>query len=321
MTRGALRLVAVLALAALLLALPLLAEKYYVQFATKILIMAIFAMSLDLLVGYAGLVSLGHAAFYGLGAYALALLSPQYAGANLWTSLPLAVGVAAAAALAIGSLALRTSGVYFIMVTLAFAQMLYFVFHDTKFAGGSDGMYIYVRPVAAILGWQPFSLEDIRHFYYATLALAAGTFVALAVLLRSPFGKVISGIRVNEHRMRSLGYATFRYKLVCFAIAGGLAGLAGYLAAAQHGNVNPDMMGWHLSGGGLMMVILGGMGTLTGPVVGAVAMLALEVAFQGVTKHWQLLMGGFIVLVALFLPRGLIGLASALLRRGPGRGP
>jgi len=318
-TRGALRLVAVLALAALLLALPLLAEKYYVQFATKILIMAIFAMSLDLLVGYAGLVSLGHAAFYGLGAYALALLSPQYAGANLWTSLPLAVGVAAAAALAIGSLALRTSGVYFIMVTLAFAQMLYFVFHDTKFAGGSDGMYIYVRPVAAILGWQPFSLEDIRHFYYATLALAAGTFVALAVLLRSPFGKVISGIRVNEHRMRSLGYATFRYKLVCFAIAGGLAGLAGYLAAAQHGNVNPDMMGWHLSGGGLMMVILGGMGTLTGPVVGAVAMLALEVAFQGVTKHWQLLMGGFIVLVALFLPRGLIGLAAAARRkREPG---
>jgi branched-chain amino acid transport system permease protein len=318
-TRGALRLVAVLALAALLLALPLLAEKYYVQFATKILIMAIFAMSLDLLVGYAGLVSLGHAAFYGLGAYALALLSPQYAGANLWTSLPLAVGVAAAAALAIGSLALRTSGVYFIMVTLAFAQMLYFVFHDTKFAGGSDGMYIYVRPVAAILGWQPFSLEDIRHFYYATLALAAGTFVALAVLLRSPFGKVISGIRVNEHRMRSLGYATFRYKLVCFAIAGGLAGLAGYLAAAQHGNVNPDMMGWHLSGGGLMMVILGGMGTLTGPVVGAVAMLALEVAFQGVTKHWQLLMGGFIVLVALFLPRGLIGLATAARRkREPG---
>ncbi len=315
MTRGAARVMAVLALAALLLALPLVAEKYYVQFATKILIMAIFAMSLDLLVGYAGLVSLGHAAFYGLGAYALALASPQYAGANLWISLPLAVGVAAAAALAIGSLALRTSGVYFIMVTLAFAQMLYFVFHDTKFAGGSDGMYIYVRPVAAILGWQPFSLEDIRHFYYATLALAAGTFVALAVLLRSPFGKVVAGIRVNEHRMRSLGYATFRYKLVCFAIAGGLAGLAGYLAAAQHGNVNPDMMGWHLSGSGLMMVILGGMGTLSGPVVGAVAMLALEVAFQGVTKHWQLLMGGFIVLVALFLPRGLIGLAAAVRRK------
>jgi branched-chain amino acid transport system permease protein len=129
---------------------------------------------------------------------------------------------------------------------------------------------------------------------------------------------VIAGIRVNEHRMRSLGYATFRYKLVCFAIAGGLAGIAGYLAAAQHGNVNPDMMGWHLSGSGLMMVILGGMGTLVGPIVGALAMLALEIAFQGVTKHWQLLMGGFIVLVALFLPGGLIGLASAWRRRREG---
>lgn len=320
MTRGAIRLAAVLMLAALLLALPLFAEKYYVQFATRILIMAIFAMSLDLLVGYAGLVSLGHAAFFGLAAYVLALVSPQYAGASLWVSLPFAVAAAAAAALVIGSLALRTTGVYFIMVTLAFAQMLYFVFHDTKIAGGSDGMYIYVRPVADIFGWQPFTLENIRHFYYATLALAAATFAALAVLLRSPFGKVIAGIRVNEHRMRSLGYATFRYKLVCFAIAGGLAGLAGYLGAAQYGNVNPDMMGWHLSGGGLMMVILGGMGTLAGPVVGAAAMLTLEVAFQGMTKHWQLLMGTFVVLVALFLPRGLIGLASTgWRRRGPGR--
>jgi branched-chain amino acid transport system permease protein len=318
-TRESLRWALVLGLAALLLLLPVFAEKYYIQFATKILIMAIFAMSLDLLVGYTGLVSLGHAAFYGLAAYVLALFSPQYAGANLWVSLPLAMGAAALLALAIGSLVLRTSGVYFIMVTLAFAQMLYFVFHDTKIAGGSDGIYIYVRPVAELFGWAPFSLENIGHFYYLTLVCAAGVFVGLTVMLRSPFGRVIVGIRVNEHRMRSLGFATFRYKLVCFVIAGALAGLAGYLAAAQHGNVNPDMLGWHLSGGGLMMVILGGMGTLTGPVVGAFAMLMLEIAFQGMTKHWQLLMGGFIVLVALFLPRGLIGLAAALWRRkGPG---
>ena len=222
------------------------------------------------------------------------------------------MGASALLALAIGSLVLRTSGVYFIMVTLAFAQMLYFVFHDTKIAGGSDGIYIYVRPVAELFGWAPFSLEKIGDFYYLTLVCAAGVFAGLTVMLRSPFGRVIVGIRVNEHRMRSLGYATFRYKLVCFVIAGALAGLAGYLAAAQHGNVNPDMMGWHLSGGGLMMVILGGMGTLTGPIVGAFAMLMLEIAFQGMTKHWQLLMGGFIVLVALFLPRGLIGLAAAL---------
>jgi branched-chain amino acid transport system permease protein len=315
MTREPLRWALVLGLAALLVLLPAFAEKYYIQFATKILIMGIFAMSLDLLVGYTGLVSLGHAAFYGLAAYVLALASPQYAGANLWVSLPLAMGAPALLALAIGSLVLRTSGVYFIMVTLAFAQMLYFVFHDTKIAGGSDGIYIYVRPVAELFGWTPFSLEKIGHFYYFTLASAAVVFVGLTVMLRSPFGRVIVGIRVNEHRMRSLGYATFRYKLVCFVIAGALAGLAGYLAAAQHGNVNPDMLGWHLSGGGLMMVILGGMGTLTGPIVGAFAMLMLEIAFQGMTKHWQLLMGGFIVLVALFLPRGLIGIVEALRHR------
>jgi branched-chain amino acid transport system permease protein len=313
--REPLRWALLLGLVAALLLLPTFAEKYYIQFATKILIMGIFAMSLDLLVGYTGLVSLGHAAFYGLAAYVLALASPQYAGANLWISLPLAMGAAALLALAIGSLVLRTSGVYFIMVTLAFAQMLYFVFHDTKIAGGSDGIYIYVRPVAQLFGWTPFSLEKIGHFYYFTLASAAIVFAGLTVMLRSPFGRVIVGIRVNENRMRSLGYATFRYKLVCFVIAGALAGLAGYLAAAQHGNVNPDMLGWHLSGGGLMMVILGGMGTLTGPIVGAFAMLMLEIAFQGVTKHWQLLMGGFIVLVALFLPRGLIGIVATLRRR------
>jgi branched-chain amino acid transport system permease protein len=269
-------------------------------------------MSLDLLVGYAGLVSFGHAAFYGLAAYMLALVSPQYAGASLWLSLPLAVGAAALASLVIGVLALRTSGIYFIMVTLAFAQMLYFVFHDTKIAGGSDGAYIYVRPVADLFGWQPFSLEDFRQFYYVTLVLAVAVFVGLSVMLRSAFGHVIVGIRVNEHRMRSLGYATFGYKLVAFVIAGALAGLSGYLAGAQHGNVNPDMLGWHLSGAGLMMVILGGMGTLIGPIIGAFAMLLLEIVFQGMTKHWQLLMGSFIVLVALFLPRGLVGLVGWL---------
>ena len=315
MTSQKLSLWLTLASVAALLALPVFAEKYYLQLFTKILIMAIFAMSLDLLVGYTGLVSLGHAAFFGLGAYVLALLTPQYEGASLWTSLPIAMAGAALLALVIGLLVLRTAGIYFIMVTLAFAQMVYFVFHDTKIAGGSDGMYIYVRPVADLFGWQPFSLEDFRHLYFVTLALFAAVFVGLRVMLRSPFGRVIVGIRVNEHRMRSLGYSTFRYKLVCFVIAGALAGLAGYLAGAQYGNVNPDMLGWHLSGSVLMMVILGGMGTLTGPIVGAFAMLLAEIAFQGVTKHWQLLMGGFVVLVALFLPYGLVGLAALASRK------
>jgi branched-chain amino acid transport system permease protein len=260
-------------------------------------------------------VSLGHAAFFGLAGYVLALLTPQYEGTSLWTSLPIAVGASALLALVIGVFVLRTSGIYFIMVTLAFAQMVYFVFHDTKIAGGSDGMYIYVRPVAEILGWQPFSLENFKHFYFVTLALFAAVFCGLRVMLKSPFGRVIVGIRVNEHRMRSLGYATFRYKLVCFVIAGALAGLAGYLAGAQYGNVNPDMLGWHLSGSVLMMVILGGMGTLSGPIVGAFAVLLAEILFQGVTQHWQLLMGGFFVLVALFLPYGLVGLGVLAVRR------
>jgi branched-chain amino acid transport system permease protein len=281
--------------------------------------MAIFAMSLDLVVGYTGLVSFGHAAFFGTAGYILALVTPQYQAANLWLTLALALAGSAVLALAIGALVLRTSGIYFIMVTLAFAQMLFFLFHDTRMGGGSDGIYIHVRPVAAIGGWQPFSLENFVHFYYLVLALAVATFLLLSRVLVSLFGRVINGIRVNEQRMRSLGYPSFRYKLACFVLSGTLAGLAGYLATVQFGFVNPDMLGWHLSGSVLMMVILGGMGTLIGPVLGAMTLILLELAFQSLPvvgdinlgKHWQLLMGGFIVLVVLVLPHGLIGIARA----------
>jgi branched-chain amino acid transport system permease protein len=295
-----------------LIALPFLADKFYVQLATKILIMAIFAMSLDLLIGYTGLVSFGHAAFYGVGAYTLALVTPQYQAASVWTSLPLSMGVAALLALAIGLLVLRTSGIYFIMVTLAFAQMVYFVFHDTKLAGGSDGVFIYVRPVLEVFGWKPFDLENFRDLYFVVLGCAVAVLLMLRVVLGSLFGRVIAGVRVNEHRMRSLGYPTFRYKLVCFTLAGAIAGLAGWLAAVQFGVVNPDFLAWHLSGAVMMMVILGGMGTLVGPVIGAAAMMLAEIGFQELTEHWQLLMGGFIVLVALLLPRGLLGLLAPL---------
>ena len=300
--------------------LPLVAEKFTVQFATRILIMAMFAMSLNLLVGQAGLVSLGHAAFFGIGGYCLALSSPQTQAANFWTSLPLAILAAGALALVIGALVLRTGGIYFIMATLAFAQMLYFLLHDTGIAGGSDGMYIYVRPDASLFGWRPFDLEKFGDFYFVVLVLFLVAFGFISVLRASLFGRVIAGIRVNEQRMRSLGFATFRYKLACFVIAGMLAGLAGYLAAAQFGVVNPDMLGWHLSGAVLMMVILGGMGTLAGPVIGATAMLLLELGLQllpvagdiNLAKHWQLPMGIAIVLVALYLPNGI----ARLLRQG-----
>jgi branched-chain amino acid transport system permease protein len=306
---------------AALAVLPFLSEKFYVQLFTKILIMGIFAMSLDLLIGYSGLVSFGHAAYFGTAGYVLALVSPQYAAASLWTSLPIAVAASALLALGIGVLVLRTSGIYFIMVTLAFSQMLFFLFHDTKIAGGADGIYIYVRPVADILGWKPFDLENVVHLYFVVLAAFVAVFVLLRVVLASLFGRVVEGIRINEPRMRSLGYATFHYKLASFIIAGALAGLAGYLSAIQFGVVNPDMLAWHLSGSVMMMVILGGMGTLVGPALGAMVMMLLELGLQSLPtvggldlgRHWQLLMGSFIVLVALLLPQGLIGL---LMKRG-----
>jgi branched-chain amino acid transport system permease protein len=317
-------------LLACLLALALLphcAEKYSIQLFTKIMIMAIFAMSLDLLVGYTGLVSLGHAAFFGLAGYVLAYAAPQYEAASLWLSLPLAMACSGLLALLIGALVLRTSGIYFIMVTLAFAQMLFFLFHDTKIAGGADGIYVYAKPVAAIAGWEPFTLENHVHSYFVVLVLLTLVYVALRRLLASPFGRVIVGIRVNEQRMRSLGYRTYRYKLACFVLAGALAGMAGYFAAAQFGFVSPDTLSWHQSGGVLMMVILGGMGTLTGAVLGAFAMILLELGLQAlpnaggleIAKHWQLLMGTFIVGAVLLLPHGLLGLRR--LWPGPGRKP
>ncbi len=300
----ALRIVLAAGLVALA-AFPFVGEKFYVQFVTKVMIWAIFAVSLDLLVGYTGLVSLGHALSYGLAAYTLMLLTPQYEAAGFWTSLGASLGVAALAALVVGLLVLRTSGIYFIMVTLAFGQMAYYYVHDSDRLGGSDGKYIYVRPALEIAGWKPFDLDQFTHFYYVALALLAGVYFALRVLLASPFGRVIVGIKENEHRMRMLGFATFRYKLVCFVLAGVLAGLAGWLAAAHDGLVNPEMLSWHQSGQLLMMVILGGMGTPSGPILGAAALKVLELLFQSWTKHWQLLLGGFIVLAVLLIPRGL----------------
>ena len=296
-------------IAFVLLALfPLLAGTFYLQLVAKIMIMAIFAMSLDLLVGYTGLVSFGHAAFFGIGAYALFVLSPQYAAASLYWSLPVAIGAAAAAALVIGALVLRTSGVSFIMVTLAFAQMLFYYVIGSTALGGSDGVYIYVKPSLALFGWVPVSLDQPAGFYYVALVALAVTYIVLRFATQSLFGHALRGIRSNESRMRALGFATYGYKLAAFVIAGTLAGLAGYLDAAQFGFVNPDLFGWRLSGEVLMMVILGGMGTLYGSVLGAFALVLLQDGLTDVTRHWLLPFGLFIILVALLLPHGISGL-------------
>jgi len=306
----------VLAGFAALLAFPALGGKFELQLFAKIMIMAVFAMSLDLLVGYAGLVSFGHAAFYGIGAYALWWLAPQYAGANLWLTLPAAMLAAALAALVIGFFVLRTSGVYFIMVTLAFAQMLFYFVTGSKALGGSDGVYIYVKPDATLFGWTPFSLDNPAAFYYVTLAALALSYLVLRYAIGALFGRALVGIKSNERRMRALGFATFGYKLAAFALAGALAGLAGYLDAAQFGFVNPDLFGWRQSGAVLMMVILGGMGTLYGPVLGAFALVLLQDSLTDATRHWLLPMGLFIIVAVLLLPRGIAGLLRGI---KPGR--
>ena len=315
-------------IALLLLALlPFIGSTFYLQLGAKILIMAIFALSLDLLVGHAGMVSLGHAAFFGLAAYVLALVSPKYEAANMWLTLPAAMGAAAGAALIIGALVVRTGGVYFIMVTLAFAQMIYALFHDTKIAGGSDGIYITVRPELDIAGFRPLNLENPAEFYYLVLLLLVIVFWFLNRLLHSPFGRALAGIRINEQRMRSIGYPVLAYKLAAFALAGGLAGLAGYLAACQFGFVNPDILAWHQSGIVLMMVILGGMGRLHGAVLGAFAYIALQEIFStpailgNYAKHWQLAMGALMVGIVLAFPHGIGGFLDIALRRHAYRHP
>jgi len=282
---------------------------FYVQLVTQMMILAIFAMSLDLLQGVTGLVSLGHAAFFGLAGYMLAFQTPEDHAVSLWTSLPLAMLAAGAAALVIGALVVRTKGIYFIMVTMAFAQMVFYLFHDNKPLGGSDGLYVYFRPDASAIG---IDLENKLHFYYFTLACLLLCYLFLRRLLFSPFGRALSGIRVNEHRMRAVGFGTYGYKLAAFTLAGMLAGLAGYLWAAQTGFVNPDLMGFHMSAHAVMMLILGGMGNFAGAIIGAFAFEWVMHFFKDVTKHWQLLMGSFIVLAVVVAPQGILGLFHRL---------
>ncbi len=306
------------AAAALVVALlPLAISPYAQDLVVRIAIYAIFALSLELIVGAAGLVSLGHAAFLGIGAYATVLGSGD-SGASLALLLPLAVGAAAAYALVVGALSLRTRGVYFIMVTLAFAQMAYFVVHDTKVGGGSDGIFLYVKPTLVLAGRTLVDLGDRMHLYYAVLAALVATYAFIALLLRSRFGHALAGIRVNEQRMRAAGFSTTPYKLAAFVISGALAGLAGLLLAAKDGAVNPELLSWHESGAVLLMLIFGGIGSLRGAVIGAVAFTLLKELFQSeallgpLASHWQLTLGLTIIAFVAALPRGLIGLGVRL---------
>lgn len=305
-----------LVLALMPLAARLLGEPFLISLFTRIVIYAVAAVSLDLIVGYGGLVSLGHGAFFGLGAYAVGILAVQggrgldvallsgigLGGGSALLVWPIAVAAAGVLALLIGALSLRTSGVFFIMITLAFAQMVYFFFVSLTGLGGADG--ISLRRRNALPG---LDLGDAVTFYYVCLALLVGFLALCRRVVDSRFGMVLRGCKQNERRLRALGVATYGYKLVAFALAGAGAGLAGALIANHTEFVSPGIMHWSRSGQLLVMVLLGGMGTLFGPAFGAAALLLLEEVLVGYTQHWMIVLGPVLVLVVLFAPRGLYG--------------
>ncbi len=305
----------------LLAAYPFFGGAYGTDLVIKIMIYAIAALSLELLVGATGLVCFGHAALFGIGAYATVLLAPESGPAALWWIVPAAVGAAALYALGMGALSLRTQGVYFIMVTLAFAQMAYFVVHDTPLGGGTDGIYLYFKPLLGPEDAPWIDLERPGVFYAVTLASLVAVYAFLALVLRSRFGRALAGIKANEQRMRATGFATYPYKLAAFTLSGAIAGYAGFLFAAKDGFVNPELLSWHLSGSLLIMIILGGLGHLRGAVLGAFAYTLLqeffksEAIFGGFAKHWHLGLGLTIIVSVALLPKGLIGLGELLRRR------
>lgn len=293
------------------LTIPAIGGAYLTTHVTRILIYIIFALSLDLLVGYSGLISLGHAAYFGVAAYVTALLSAKAGITNIIFVLPLSILGAAVTALAIGLLTLRTVGVYFIMATLAFAQMLFFLVNDNDFFGGSDGILLLKH--YNLGGWLDMSAPVPR--YYFTVAAAATTFILLYFLVRSPFGRVLQGIKSNERRMQALGYPIARYKLACFIIGGMLAGLAGHLYVLLTSLTDPSIIDWTHSAQVLMMVILGGRGTLVGPAFGAFLLIELIDQAAEVTDHWKLIIGAAVIAVTLFGKGGLVGLSLLLAAR------
>jgi branched-chain amino acid transport system permease protein len=271
----------------------------------EVLIFAIFAMSLDLLMGYAGLVSFGHAAFFGLGGYVVAY-SAAHLSSNLLVTLPLALLALGAAAFAIGFFALRTTGIYFLMLTLAFAQMLFsLAIKWSDVTGGSDGLTL-DRPYIGVGGLELRFGADFN-FYYLALALFLGSWWLLARLVGSPFGRTLQGIRENEARMQALGYNTWRFKIAAFVIAGLFAGMAGLLLAAFNRHVAPEGLYWTLSGQAIIMVLVGGAGSLVGPILGAALVHLLPSYVSSYTERWQSILGLVFVGFVLFAPRGIYG--------------
>jgi branched-chain amino acid transport system permease protein len=274
---------------------------------TRIVILGIAAVSLNLILGYGGMMSFGHAVYLGIGGYAVGIMAHEgiYSGFVQW---PMALAASAVFAAVIGALSLRTRGVYFIMITLAFAQMAYYVVAGLARYGGDDGLTIYKRSQF----FAPVDLTNKVQFYYVCLALLLASIYLVHRLVNSRFGMVVQGSRSNDLRMRAIGFPTYRYRLVCFVIAGTLCGLAGALIANNTDFVSPSMMYWTRSGDLIIMVVLGGMGSVIGPLIGAVALLVLEEFLSGITEYWQIILGPLLLLVVLFARGGIDGLLSKI---------
>lgn len=294
--------------------LPYTVSSYYLDLASKMLIFALFAMSLDLLVGYAGLFSLGHAAFFGIAAYTVGLLTLR-TGASVWLALPAGLVAAGLTGALFGLLALRARGSYFLMITLALAQVLWGIaFGWAGLTGGDNGLPDIPRPDLGL----PWSLAATTPFYYFVLLIVAAAAAVLGLIVRSPFGYALRGIRDSESRMSALGYNVWRYQYLAFVLGGLFAGLAGCLYVYLNGFVGPDYVFVTRSAEALLMVILGGAGTLVGPAIGAALITLFENVVSAYTQRWLMMLGAVYVLVTLFAPRGIMGLVQDYRRRKSG---
>jgi len=283
-------------------------QEFYISFGSRLIIFALVASSLNLILGFGGMVSLGHAAYFGTGAYVVAILM-YHDIASGWISWPAAMLLGAALAFLIGLVCLRTRGVYFIMITLAFAQMTYYIFVSLRSYGGDDGLAITRRSSLGL------DLASDTVFYYVCLVLTVWVLFFMHRLINARFGRVLQGIRENETRMQAIGYPVFRYKLVAFVIAGAIAALGGALFANQNYMASPSQLHWMQSGTLMVMVLVGGLGYFFGGVIGAVTLLVLEEILMAYTTHWAFYLGFILLAIVLFLPNGL---ASLTLRKGEG---
>jgi len=277
-------------------------QPYYIDLIRRVMIFAIAAISLNLILGYGGLVSFGHAAYLGIGSYAVGILA-FYGLPGGWLQFAVAIGASALVALAIGAVSIRTSGIYFIMITLAFTQMLYYLGISVAEFGGDDGMRLKARSQFPLL-----DLGDPVQFYYLVLVLMLFTVFLVNRIVNSRFGMVLQATKSNDARSRAIGFSPYPYRLIAFVISGAMCGLAGALYANHTSYITPNLMSWLQSGEFMFMVILGGMGTAAGPVLGAFALLLVEELLKGWTEYWQVVLGPLLVLSVIFFRRGLAGM-------------